>query len=80
MNYSQLTKALSNLKGEREAVATEAENLRGLVEELANELDEFISGKSERWAEGEKGEAYGQLRDELSAYDTELEEIPELNL
>ena len=80
MTKTQLTKALDDLREQREKLVESLEDLAEQASELRGELDDFISEKSERWQEGETGSAYCDLRDELEAFDWDLGEIPELNL
>jgi len=47
---------------------------RDLMEELANDADNYFDDKSEKWQEGEKGEAYGEWRDRLREIADEFDE------
>jgi hypothetical protein len=41
------------------------ERARGIVEDAANEAESYFDLKSEKWQEGDRGQAYGEWRDRL---------------
>jgi DNA repair exonuclease SbcCD ATPase subunit len=53
---------------------------RDVMEEIASEAENYYDDKSEKWQEGEKGEAYGEWRDRLRELADEFDEpdCPEL--
>ena len=61
------------------------EEVRGILDDVANEAEEYYDDKSEKWQESERGEAYGEWRDKLreladaTAEDVEKPEPPEIN-
>lgn len=69
---------LETIRGDLEAVIAEhdeaAQALRGLVEDIHREAEEEFDGKSERWQEGERGEAAREWIDNLDGYVTEIED------
>ncbi len=44
-----------------------AANLRELIDAEIYDIDEYMSERSERWQDGERGQAYQAWRDELEA-------------
>ena len=57
------------------------EEARGFVADIVNEIDSYITEKSERWQEGDTGQAFSAWKDEWEALDLEdLEPEPEPDL
>ena len=66
---SEVTGALANYNEAVEAANT-------FQQDIASEIDNFISDKSEKWQEGERGEAYTAWKEiweeELETFDVDL--------
>jgi hypothetical protein len=80
MTKTRLTKALDDLREQREKLVEALDDLALQASDLYGEVDCFIEEKSERWQEGETGSAYAEVRDELEWFDWDLSEVPELGL
>jgi chromosome segregation ATPase len=72
---AKVEEALNDLNG----AITDAESWR---EEIANAQEEYYDNKSEKWQEGDKGNAYSSWKDEWGNEFEQMEEIefPELEV
>ena len=51
---------------------------QGWVADIASSIEEFMSNKSDKWLEGERGQAYGEWLSEWQSF--ELEELAPFDL
>lgn len=71
---SYLSTIRHNLQAAIDTHDEAVQELRGLVEDIHREADEEFSGKSERWQDGEKGEAAREWIDNLDTFLGEIED------
>lgn len=75
-SHNVLLEAVAKYNADVEAFNEKLQEARGFCDDIANEIDNYISDKSDKWQEGERGEAYGAWRDEWQNVDiTDIETI-----
>lgn len=50
-------------------------DLREFAQEIASDIQSYVDERSDRWQEGERGEAYRSWQGEWESYDYDLEEV-----
>jgi hypothetical protein len=75
----ELFKKLEETKGALETALTSYNEVVGEVtefrDEVVSEMDDYYSNKSDKWQEGEKGEAYSSWKDQWESFEIEEVEI-----
>lgn len=80
-HHADLIAAVDKFNGFIDAHNEIINEASGWRDDLVNEIDEFVGGKSERWQQGDKGRAVEQWKGELENLDlNEVERVepPEL--
>jgi len=82
MTPKQLEKALEELEGYWSDAEAAVEAYGDKASELAEEIRMYMGDRSEKWQEGEKGQAYEALASELenTREYCSVEGVPALNL
>lgn len=86
---SAITDLFAKLETEREAFAGAVERIKEqiaeaqqeaweLLDDAARAAEEYHDERSEKWQEGERGQAYAEWRDRLQALAGEMEAAPEI--
>lgn len=76
MNKKQIEKELAELEELRATAEQAAGEYSEIAQQMARDLQEFVDGKSEKWQEGDTGQAYSDLISELEGIDIDVPEVP----
>jgi len=78
--WEPLTLMITNINAEIDTYNEIVQEARGFVEDIASEVESFVDDKSDKWRDGERGEAIQSWLDELRGVeleDVEQVEVPE---
>jgi hypothetical protein len=75
--HADLVLAIGEYNAKVAAYNEVVEEAEAVVQDLVNEMDEYLGGRSERWLEGDAGQAYSGWKDTFEAIEFEKVEDAE---